>query len=95
MNARRGTWSEILAGFKAAAFDGSGVVAVDALSAQRDAAHVVDAYPPQRTICAWHARYFSGFHGPHVLVDVPADDRGISHGMCDACARVWLARQGE
>jgi hypothetical protein len=82
-------------GVKVGHYDGVGVVSILRQIAERPAVHVIEATPPQRTICAWHARYFSVFHGPHVLVDVPADDRGISHGMCDACARVWLARQGE
>lgn len=31
---------------------------------------------PMRVICAWCQA---------VLVDVPEDERGTSHGMCDAC----------
>jgi hypothetical protein len=47
--------------------------------------------PPQRTECAWHPVYFDG--AIRVLVDVPEDDRGVSHGLCDDCAPIWLARQ--
>ena len=34
---------------------------------------------PIRTVCAW-------CDGPTaVLVDVPIDDRGLSHGVCQSC----------
>jgi hypothetical protein len=37
---------------------------------------------PIRTVCAWCA----GQNRPAaVLVDVPIDDRGLSHGICAAC----------
>jgi hypothetical protein len=31
---------------------------------------------PVRVICAWCK---------HVMVDLPEDERGISHGICNAC----------
>jgi hypothetical protein len=37
---------------------------------------------PMRTVCAWCA----GHDRPAaVLVDVPIDDRGLSHGICLPC----------
>ena len=37
---------------------------------------------PIRTVCAWCA----GRNRPTaVLVDVPIDDRGLSHGICPSC----------
>ena len=37
---------------------------------------------PIRTVCAWCA----GHNKPTaVLVDVPIDDRGLSHGICKSC----------
>ncbi|HEY0873603.1 MAG TPA: hypothetical protein VGD94_09030 [Vicinamibacterales bacterium] len=33
-------------------------------------------HQPIRIVCAWCRA---------VLVDVPEDERGTSHGMCDAC----------
>jgi len=37
---------------------------------------------PIRTVCAW----CEGQNRPTaVLVDVPIDDRGLSHGICSAC----------
>jgi hypothetical protein len=40
------------------------------------------AVRPIRTLCAWCA----GHDRPAaVLVDVPIDDRGVSHGICAAC----------
>jgi len=40
-----------------------------------------------RTVCAWCSS-----HGrpAAVLVDVPLDDRGLSHGICPACKEGWL-----
>jgi hypothetical protein len=49
---------------------------------------------PIRTVCAWCA----GDDRPvAVLVDVPIDDRGLSHGICPACrtklrSDSWAAR---
>jgi hypothetical protein len=40
------------------------------------------AMRPIRTVCAWCA----GHNRPTaVLVDVPIDDRGLSHGICKSC----------
>ena len=40
------------------------------------------AVRPIRTVCAWCA----GHDKPAaVLVDVPIDDRGLSHGICPSC----------
>lgn len=37
---------------------------------------------PIRTVCAWCA----GYNKPTaVLVDVPIDHRGLSHGICQPC----------
>jgi len=46
--------------------------------------HRIDpaALRPIRTVCAWCARYN---RPTAVLVDVPIDDRGLSHGICSAC----------
>jgi hypothetical protein len=41
---------------------------------------------PIRTVCAWcsiHDRPAA------VLVDVPLDDRGLSHGICPSCRASW------
>ena len=54
--------------------------------------HKVDAaLRPIRTVCAWCARHN---RPTAVLVDVPIDDRGLSHGICSACrtglrAEMW------
>ncbi|MGE0594566.1 MAG: hypothetical protein AB7G23_02875 [Vicinamibacterales bacterium] len=46
---------------------------------------------PIRTLCAW----CPGFgREAAVLVDVPLDDRGISHGICPACATAMHAPAG-
>jgi hypothetical protein len=52
------------------------------------------ALRPIRTVCAWCA----GYNKPTaVLVDVPIDHRGLSHGICQSCratlrADAWVAR---
>jgi hypothetical protein len=37
-------------------------------------------HEPIRIVCAWCRA---------VLVDVPEDERGTSHGMCRACEEAW------
>ena len=37
---------------------------------------------PMRTVCAWCVNHD---RPAAVLVDVPIDDRGISHGICAPC----------
>lgn len=49
------------------------------------------AIRPIRTVCAWCLE----FGRPSaVLVDVPLDDRGLSHGLCPACAEALHAPTG-
>ena len=49
-----------------------------------DRARIIDgsAVRPIRTVCGWCANYDQP---EAVLVDVPIDDRGLSHGICSAC----------
>jgi hypothetical protein len=49
-----------------------------------DRGRTIDDPPvrPIRTVCAWCA---SHDRPAAVLVDVPIDDRGLSHGICAAC----------
>ena len=45
---------------------------------------------PIRTVCAWCA----GHDRPAaVLVDVPIDDRGLSHGICSPCRSSLLSNR--
>ena len=44
---------------------------------------------PIRTICAWCASHDKP---AAVLVDVPLDDRGLSHGICPSCCSSLRAR---
>ena len=37
---------------------------------------------PMRTVCAWCVEHD---RPAAVLVDVPIDDRGLSHGICQSC----------
>ena len=37
---------------------------------------------PMRTVCAWCVEHD---RPAAVLVDVPIDDRGLSHGICPSC----------
>ena len=45
------------------------------------------AYAPIRTVCAWCEDKET------VLVDVPLDVRGLSHGICKPCEKKWLEKR--
>ena len=65
-------------------------------SPRAQADHRAFAVRPIRTVCAWCA----GHDRPTaVLVDVPIDDRGLSHGICSPCRSIALeqgrVRRGE
>ena len=40
-----------------------------------------------RTVCAWCKDEKT------VLVDVPLDGRGLSHGICKPCEKKWLEKR--
>ena len=43
---------------------------------------------PIRTVCGWCPMY--GNPTEKVLVDVPEDERGLSHGICKECETKWM-----
>jgi hypothetical protein len=45
------------------------------------------ANAPIRTVCAWCKDKET------VLVDVPLDVRGLSHGICKPCEKKWLEKR--
>ena len=42
---------------------------------------------PIRTVCAWCKGKET------VIVDVPLDERGLSHGICKPCEKKWLEKR--
>lgn len=63
---------------------------VDALSGRQTVEvnnEVIPTYERKiRTVCAWCPPDKKA-----VIVDIPEDGRGVSHGMCFACRRQYLA----
>ena len=50
--------------------------------ARRKRVTASSAERPMRTVCAWCVEHD---RPAAVLVDVPIDDRGLSHGICQSC----------
>lgn len=60
---------------------------VDEMSGRPDVTAEIPTYERKiRTLCAWCPP-----DKKTVIVDIPEDGRGVSHGMCFACRRQYLA----